>query len=167
MDVLKLALDWTKAEIFSSWFFVLFGAMFLIASLGFWQIGKTELAKAFVIPTLVAAILLMIVGIGLVVSNNSRLASFETAYLSNPVEFVQSEITRVDKTKNEYATIAFKIIPCLIILAALLIFLVDKANWRAISMTTIAMLIVVVMIDSNANARLDIYKQQLQSFLSK
>jgi cytochrome oxidase assembly protein ShyY1 len=64
MELLKLAIDWAKTEIFSSTFFVVFGILFLLASLGFWQFGKTDLAKAYIIPSLVAAVLLLIIGSG-------------------------------------------------------------------------------------------------------
>ena len=35
MDILKLANEWAKAEIFSSKFFILFGLVFLAGSIGF------------------------------------------------------------------------------------------------------------------------------------
>ena len=45
MEILKLAIEWAKAEVFSSRFFIAFGVLFISASIGFWQLGKTELAK--------------------------------------------------------------------------------------------------------------------------
>lgn len=51
MDILKLATDWAKAEVFSTSFFIVFAVVFLIASLGFWQLGKTDLARAYIFPT--------------------------------------------------------------------------------------------------------------------
>ena len=60
MDLLKLSIEWAKAEVFSTRFFIFFSIGFLIASVGFWQLGKTDLAKAYVIPTLIAGILLLI-----------------------------------------------------------------------------------------------------------
>ena len=53
MDTLKAATDWARAELFSTPFFILFGIVFMVASLGFWQLGKTDMAKAYIIPTLV------------------------------------------------------------------------------------------------------------------
>ena len=58
MDILKASTDWAKSELFSTPFFVLFGVLFIAASIGFWQLGKTEMAKAYIIPTLVAGVLL-------------------------------------------------------------------------------------------------------------
>ena len=162
MEILKTALDWAKAEVFSSTFFILFGALFLLATIGFWQLGKTEVAKAFVFPTLVAGILLLIIGVGLVYSNKARISSFPGAYESDASAFVQSEINRADKTMAEYRTAVFKVIPIIIVVAALLIVFIDRPIWRAIGITTIAMMAVIMVIDSNANARIATYKKQLE-----
>ena len=51
IDILKTAIDWAKAEMFSAMFFTIFGLLFLIASVGFWHFGKTAMAKAYVIPS--------------------------------------------------------------------------------------------------------------------
>ncbi len=64
MDILKAATNWAKDELFSTPFFILFGVVFLVASLGFWQLGKTDLARAYIIPTLVAGLMLMTIGLG-------------------------------------------------------------------------------------------------------
>ena len=161
MDILKTATDWAKAEVFSSTFFIFFGVLFLLATIGFWQLGKTEIAKAFVFPTMVAGILLMIIGLGLVYSNKSRISNFPTAYKSDVSAFIESEIIRTEKTMKEYQTIVFKIIPLIIVVAALLIIFIDKPIWRASSITTIAMMAVIMSIDINANARIEAYNKQL------
>ncbi len=162
MEIIKFATEWAKAEVFSARFFIFFGILFLTASVGFWQLGKTEVAKAYIIPTLVAGLLILAVGVGLFFANKSRVTSFVEAYNANPTEFVKSEIVRTEKSLGEYRTIVFKVIPFIIIAASLLIFLVDKPLWRAISITTIAMMVVILLVDSNANARLEAYKKQLE-----
>ena len=58
MDILKTAMDWAKADVFSSTIFIIFGIVFIAASLGFWQLGKTEIAKAYIIPGMVAGLCL-------------------------------------------------------------------------------------------------------------
>ena len=121
MELLKFATEWAKAEVFSARFFILFALMFLIASLGFWQLGKTEMAKAFIIPTLVAGALLMAVGVGILFTNKARVTSFTEAYNTNPTEFVKSEIARTEQSMSEYKTIVFKVIPVIIAVAALMI----------------------------------------------
>lgn len=164
MEILNSATEWAKDEVFSSRFFIAFGIAFVLATIGFWQLGKTEMAKAFVTPTLVAGILLLTIGLGIFFANKSRVTSFEVAYHEDATAFVKSEIIRTEKSMGEYRTIVFKIIPLIIIAAALMIIFVDQPNWRAISITTIAMMMVILMVDSNANARIEGYHQQLHSW---
>ena len=161
MDILKAATDWAKAELFSTPFFMLFGIVFLAASFGFWQLGKTDMARAYIIPTLVAGLLLLTIGLGLFFTNKARITTFEKAYNTDSDAFVTSELARAESTLKEYQTIVFKIIPVIIIVAALLIIFIDKPIWRAISITTIAMVIVILLIDGTAHARIDAYYKQL------
>ncbi|WP_220764101.1 hypothetical protein [Flavobacterium sp. UMI-01] len=161
MELLKLATDWAKAEVFSTRFFIIFATLFLIASIGFWQLGKTDLAKTYIIPTLVAGLLLMTIGLGLFYTNKSRITQFETAFSADATAFYLSEIERSESTLKEY-TIVFKVIPILIIVAALLILLVNTPTWRAISITTIAMLIIILLVDGTAHARIESYNKELQ-----
>ncbi len=98
MEILKLATEWAKAEVFSTRFFIFFAILFIIASIGFWQLGKTDLAKAYIIPTLVAGVLLLTIGLGLLYTNKSRITKFETAYNSDASAFVESEISRAEST---------------------------------------------------------------------
>ncbi|WPR70487.1 hypothetical protein SLW70_11100 [Flavobacterium sp. NG2] len=162
MELLKLATDWAKAEVFSTRFFIIFATLFLIASIGFWQLGKTDLAKAYIIPTLVAGLLLMTIGLGLFYTNKSRITQFETTYNTNSSAFIASEISRVESILKEYQTIVFKAIPIIIIIAALLIIFINTPTWRAISITTIAMLIVILLIDGTAHSRIEAYHKELK-----
>ena len=163
MDILKTATDWAKAEVFSTQFFILFGVLFVLASIGFWQLGKTDMAKAYIIPTLVAGALLLIIGLGLFFTNKARVTQFETAYNSDKLAFVESELVRAEATLKEYQTVVFKAIPLIIAVCALVIVFVDKPVWRASMITTIAMLVVILLIDGTAHARIDDYNQQLMS----
>jgi len=161
MDILKAATDWAKAELVSTPFFMLFGVLFIVASIGFWQMGKTEIARAYIIPTLVAGALLLIIGLGLFFTNKSRITQFETAYKNDKLAFVESELGRAEATLKEYQNIVFKVIPFIIIACALGIVFLDKPIWRASLITTIAMLVVILLIDGTAHARVDGYNQQL------
>ncbi len=162
MDILKTATDWAKDELFSTPFFMLFGLFFMAASFGFWQLGKTEMAKAYIIPTLVAGLLLLTIGLGLFFTNKSRISQFENAYNKDASAFVKSEITRTVATLKEYNTVVFKVIPCIIIVAALLIIFINTPIWRAISITTIAMMVVILLVDGTAYARIDAYYKELK-----
>ena len=162
MNILNTATDWAKAELFSTPFFMLFGLTFMAASLGFWQLGKTEVARAYILPTLIAGVLLLIIGLGLFFTNKARITEFEIAYNKNESEFIKSEIKRSESTLKEYNTVVFKAIPIIIIISALLIIFIDKPLWRAINITTIAMMIVVLLIDGTAYSRIKVYKEQLE-----
>lgn len=161
MDILKAATDWARAELISTPFFALFGLVFLAASLGLWQLGKTELAKAYVIPTLVAGTLLVIIGLGLFFTNKSRITQFEKAYQTDAPAFVASEIQRADATLKEYQNVVFTGIPVVIVICAVLLYFMKAPLWRASLITAIAMLAVILLIDGMAHARIDQYKQQL------
>jgi len=160
MEILKLATEWARAEVFSTRFFIIFAMLFLAASAGFWQLGKTELAKAYIIPLLVAGVLLMTIGLGLFFTNKARITQFERAYNSDASAFAASEVARAESTLKEY-TVVFKVIPIIIVVAALLIFFINTPIWRAIGITTIAMMIVILLVDGTAHARIEGYYKQL------
>lgn len=162
MEIVKIAIEWAKSEVFSTRFFILFAVFFLIASIGFWQLGKTDIAKAYIIPTLVAGALLLTIGLGLFYTNKSRIVQFEAAYNKDASAFVESELMRVEATLKEYSTIVFKVIPIIMIVASLLILFVSTPTWRAISITTIAMMIVILLIDGTAYGRIKAYGNQLE-----
>lgn len=84
MEIAKVGVEWAKAEVVSSIVFILFGLLFLLATFGFWQYGKTEIARAFIIPTLIAGGLLLAAGISFFVSNKAKVNNFETEYKADP-----------------------------------------------------------------------------------
>lgn len=161
MEIIKASTDWAKAELFSTPFFILFGAVFLAACLGFWHIGKTDMARAYIIPTLVAGVLLIVIGLGLFFTNKSRISQFETAYKSDAPAFVASELERTESTLKEYKTVVFTAVPLIIAACALILIFVNAPSWRASMITTIALLVVILLIDGTAHARMDYYQKQL------
>jgi len=161
MELLKLATDWARDEIFSSKFFILFGLIFIIASIGFWQLGKTDMAKAFVTPTLVTGVLLIIVGGGLYYSNTQRLKNFPIEYKADASAFLDSELERAEKTVKEFDNVVLKVIPAIVAVCALLIIFVDKPVWRAACIATIGMLVIIMAVDINSSARMKEYHKAL------
>ena len=160
IDILKTATDWAKAEMFSSGFFVLFGLAFCLSSYCFWQFGKTDTAKAYVIPLLVAGAPLLIIGVGLIISNQMRLAAFPDAFNTDAAGFVASEIARADKTVSGYANV-FRTIPIIIIVCAGLFLILKAPLWQSSMLAAIAMLMVIMLVDTTASARMQTYKQQM------
>jgi len=163
MDILKAATDWAKAELFSTPFFILFGVAFMAASFGFWQLGKTDMARAYITPTLVAGGLLMIIGLGLFFTNKARVKQFETAYNKDVSAFIASEIERAESTLKEYTTIVFTAVPIIIAACAIVLLFANAPIWRASMITTIAMLVIILLVDGTAHARIDAYHKQLLS----
>ncbi|MFY0673098.1 MAG: hypothetical protein JXQ87_06820 [Bacteroidia bacterium] len=161
MDILKAASDWAKSELVSTPFFALAGFVFLTISIGFWQVGKTDLAKAYIIPTLIAGVLLVVIGTGLFFTNKNRITQFETAFKENKVAFVDAELARAEATLKEYKNIVFTAIPIIIAICAAILFFFNSPIWRASMITTIAMLTVIMLIDGLAHARFSDYNKQL------
>ncbi|HXB28243.1 MAG TPA: hypothetical protein VNW49_00400 [Puia sp.] len=160
MDILKAGIDWAKAEVFSAKISLLLALLFFIAAFGFWQLAKTAMAKAFVWPMLVAGVFMVAVSAGLYLANKPRISQFETAYNSNAKAFVQKETVRTAKSQHDLAKV-FKVLPLIIIAAALLIVFVNEPLWRAIGITTIALMTILMFVDSNTNARNTAYHQRL------
>jgi hypothetical protein len=161
MDIIKLSTDWAKAEVFSAKMVTLLSLLFFLASIGFWQLGKTVMAKALVWPLLVVGILMIAIAAGLYLANKPRIESFEIACKNNPDQFVQSEIARTAKSQSDLALIVFKVLPAISIVAALLVISVSTPAWRAIGITVVLLMACLMFIDSNTAARNADYHQQL------
>lgn len=136
MDILKLSIEWAKAEVFSAKIIWIFSCIVLLSAGGFAFWGKTAMAKAFVIPLIVSGIFLLATGIGLYAANKPRISQFEKDYKSNAEYFVKKEIERTTKSDGDFRLI-FKILPAIAIVAALFLMVFSSPNWRAISITVI------------------------------
>jgi ABC-2 type transport system permease protein len=152
MEIIKLSTDWAKAEVFSAKIVLLLSLLFFFAAIVFWQSGKSAMAKAFVLPMVLAGVLMLAVSAGLYFANRPRIAKFEAAYNRDVKTFVQSEIDRTAKSMHELALV-FKILPLIIVAAAFVIIFVNTPLWRAIGITTIAFMTMLMFIDSNTDAR--------------
>ena len=163
MDIVKLSTDWAKAEVFSARIVWIFSAVTIIAAIGFWYWGKTTMAKAFIWPLLVSGLFLTATGAGLYFTNHPRITRFENEYRLTPAAFVQEEIRRTAESKREMALV-FKILPAIIIFAAIMLLVLPQSLWRAIAITTIITAAFLMVVDSNTEARNNIYNSHLSSF---
>lgn len=109
-DILKLSIDWARAEVFSAKISLLLSLLFLLGAIGFWQLGKTGIAKAFVCPMIVAGALIAVVSAGLYLANAPRIRQFESAYNADAKTFVHTEIARTEKSQGELALV-LKVLP--------------------------------------------------------
>ena len=69
------------------------------------------MASAYIIPTLVAGTLLVIIGLGLYFTNKGRHAKFPVAYEKDSAAFIESEIARAESTLKEYENVVFTAFP--------------------------------------------------------
>ncbi len=110
---------------------------------------------------LVAGTLILIIGLGLFVPSQARLTSFPAAYAIDAAGIVADEIARADRVLNEYRIAVSRVIPLIIAVCAPAIPFFEAPIWRASLITTIAMTAVIMVIDTNANPRLEGYRIQL------
>ena len=103
----------------------------------------------------------MTIGLGLFFTNKSRVIQFEKAYHANATAFYESEMERTEATLKEYQNVVFKGIPVIMILASLGILFLHNPIWRAICITTIAMLVVILLVDGTAHGRIKNYQEKL------
>ena len=162
MDFIKLSTDWAKAEVFSAKIVWLFSVVELLAAIGFWYWGKTTIAKAFIWPLLVMGLFLIAVGAGLYSANHPRIVQFENEYHREPKAFLDAELQRTSKSQRGLALV-FKILPVIIIFAALVIMLAPASLWRAIAVSVILTAAFLMVVDSNTEARNDAYHAQLSA----
>ncbi|MGU3373970.1 hypothetical protein [Chryseobacterium sp. M5A1_1a] len=160
MDILKLSIEWAKAELFSAKIIWLFSLIILLSAGGFALWGKTAMAKAFVIPLIVSGILLIVVSIGLYTASQPRITQFAIAYKNDAGGFVEKEIERTTKSDGDFKVV-FKALPAIAIVAAIFLILFSTPNWRAISITVILLVTFLMLVDSNTAARNAAYREQL------
>ena len=69
----------------------------------------------------------------------------------------------LEKQKSKHdLTLVFQVLPAIIIAAALVVMFSQTPLWRAIGVTTILLMTLLMLIDSNTEARNAVYHQQLQ-----
>jgi ABC-2 type transport system permease protein len=132
----------------------------LLTAIGFWYWGRTTMAKAFIWPLLVMGLFLISVGVGLYAANHPRIVQFENDCHREPKAFLEAEIQRTANSQRGLAMV-FRILPAIIIIAAILIMLVPAPVWRAIAVTLILTAAFLMLVDSNTEARNDAYHAQL------
>ena len=160
MDIIKLSTDWARAEVFSAKIVWLFSVVEVLAAIGFWYWGKTAIARAFPWALLVMGLFLFAVGAGLYGANKPRIVRFENESRRDPKAFLEAEIHRTSKSQRDLALV-FKILPAIVIFAAVVIMLAPASFWRAIAVTLILTAAFLMLVDSNTEARNDAYHSQL------
>ena len=83
------------------------------------------------------------------------------AHKEDAAVFLQMEIARANKTIKEFELVVLTIIPAIIAVLSLVFIFFENPNARAISMSVMAMMIVILLIDTGAYTRMKAYKDQL------
>lgn len=162
MDVLKLATDWATAEATTASFFIVFGLLFIASSIGLWKWGKTKLARAYIFPTLIAGILLTVLGSALFEMYYSLIEGLTQKYLADTFAFVENEILRTNGAIISYKSDLFNVFPFVIAGTSILLMVIKREILRAIFITIIAMSAIILLVDSNAISLLEHYNTSLQ-----
>ncbi len=71
------------------------------------------------------------------------------------------EIARAEKTINGYNSAVYKVIPLIIAVSAVLLMVFRTPIWQAGMISVIAMMAVILLVDTNANTRMQDYKDRL------
>lgn len=164
MEVLNLATDWAKAEATTAGVFIIFGILFIIASISFWKLGKTKIARAYIFPTLIAGVLLILLGGALFDMYYSSIEGLTSKYNSAPSAFLAKEITRTNASIVQYKYDLYGVFPIVILIASLLIIFIKRPLWRAIFITLIAFSTILLLVDSHAIALLEAYNANLKQY---
>jgi len=163
MDILKLSIEWAKAEVFSAKIVWLFSIITLLSAAGFSLWGKTPTAKAFVIPLIISGAFLVAIGIGLYAANRPRIAQFESEYHADAKNFAKKEIARTADSQGQLKLV-FIILPVIAIVTAILLMFFPSPYSRAITVTIILTAAFLMAVDSNTDARNDVYHEELVKY---
>lgn len=166
MEILKSATNWAQAEAITSAFFVAFGVLFIIAGIGFWKLGKTKMARAYIFPSLIAGILLLLLGGALFDMYYSSIDGLTNKYNADPGAFVESEIARTNGAIIQYKSDLYNVFPIVIVIASILIIFIKRNIWRAIFITLIAISAIILLVDSHAISLLEAYNANLKTLLN-
>lgn len=162
MEILNLATDWATAEATASAFFIVFGVLFIIASIGFWRLGKTKMARAYRFPMLIAGLLLILLGGALFDMYYSAIDGLTNKYNNDPNTFVEKEIARTTSAIEQYKMDLYGVFPIILMVASLLTIIIKRNIWRAIFITLIAISTIILLVDSHAISLLEGYHADLK-----
>lgn len=159
--MIQNTLNWYNGEIFEAKFILGFGIFLIIASLLFYYLGNTPAAKALLLPLMITGFIFTGIGGSMAYSNSKKIETIQTTYESNPTEFHQSEIKRVEDFQHLYPmSIGISLVSFLIALG--LLHFVKNIHWQAVAMALILFGTAFAVIDYFSKERATIYYNQLK-----
>ncbi|MGL4363926.1 MAG: manganese efflux pump [Bacteroidales bacterium] len=153
--------NWYSGEIFEAKFILGFGLFLALVAVLFYYIGKTPASKAIVIPFLTLAVVIVFIGSYMIYSNSQKMETLQAQHDTNPIQFQQDEIKRVEDFQYLYPmSIAISLVSFLVALG--LLYFVKNIHWQAIAVTLIFFGATFGVIDYFSKERATIYYEQLK-----
>ena len=159
MDILKIATDWAKIELISNSVFVLASIIFLSVSFFLQICARESHFSTYSLPFLIAAILLLILGAGLLFSTWQHSTNLE--FQPDKALFIQAELTRAEKTISQYKLALYVIFPALGLISFCVLFVFQNDQVRASAITSVIVLLILIIVDTAAKERLVKYTKDL------
>lgn len=154
-------LNWYNGEIFEAKFILGFGIVLIVISLLFYYLGNTPSAKALLLPIMITGLIFAGIGGSMAYSNSNKKEKIQSTYDSNPSEFHQSEIKRVEDFQYLYPmSIGISLVSFLVALG--LLYFVKNIQWQAVAIALILFGTAFAVIDYFSKERASIYYNQLK-----
>ena len=161
MDILKIATDWAKIELISNAVFVLASIIFLSVSFALQTYARESHFSTYALPFLIAAILLLILGAGLLFSTWQHSTNLEFQFQQDKALFIQAELTRAEKTISQYKLAVYMIFPALGLISFCILLVFQNDQVRASAVTSVIVLLILIIVDTAAKERLIKYTKDL------
>jgi len=163
MDIIKIASDWAKLELISNSIFVLASVIFLSISFFLHTYARESHFLTYSIPVLVAAVLLLILGAGLMFSTWQHLINLQPQFQQDNTLFIEAELMRAKKTISQYNLAIGLIFPALGLVNFCILLIFQNDHVRASSVTFLVVLVNLIIIDTAAKERLTNYAKHLET----
>ena len=161
MDILKIATDWAKIELTSNSVFVLASVIFLSVSFFLQICARASHFSTYSLPFVIAAILLLILGAGLLFSTWQHSTNLEFQFQQDMTLFIQAELTRAEKTISQYKLAVNVIFPALGLISFFILLVFQNDQVRASAITSVIVLLILITVDTAAKERLVKYTKDL------
>lgn len=159
--MIQNTLNWYNGEIFEAKFILGFGILLIVISLLFYYLGNTPGAKVMLLPLMITGFIFAGIGGSMAYSNSNKIEKIQITYDSNPAEYHQSEIKRVENFQYLYPmSIGISLVSFFVALG--LLYFVKNIQWQAVAIALIVFGAAFAVIDYFSKERATIYYNQLK-----
>ena len=164
MNLLEHSIQWCRGEILEGKIITVVGALLLASCFLFRFVGTTAHTKAMFLPFLVASLLLLGLGIGLIVQTGKYKEPFAIAHAEDPAAFAESEKARTEKFIANY--MPTRLGAGVTLLAGFLLYtLLSGPTWKASGLALVFLAFAVLVIDHFSEERAREYQKHIYSVL--